>query len=67
MENNMSDTVEIKNPIAIDGDSRVAFELMQTIAHAEEGNSDFNNNPKRYYINLYVDCLEAVRHHKRQS
>lgn len=41
----------------------VAFDLVRAIAIAEQGTkiAEMMNDPRKYYLDLYGECLTAVR------
>ena len=66
----MADSMRIQGPVEVIDNSaeRVAFDLMCVIDDHENpaGCDDCQakkNSNRLYYLNLYADCLSAVRHH----
>lgn len=59
----MSDNVRVTGPIDVVSHSaeRVAYELMNTIAHAEaEAGLAADRGKREYWLNLYRQCLKAT-------
>ena len=67
----MADSMKIQGPVEVKHNSaeRVAFDLMNIISANEnpEGLDDSHcrakkNSSRLYYLNLYVECIEAVKY-----
>lgn len=66
----MTDKIEVSKPVEIKDNSveRVAFDLMEKIAHNERFSME-NANPniasdqatRFYWLNLYAQCLKAAQ------
>ncbi|WP_352338225.1 hypothetical protein [Psychrobacter sp. 16-MNA-CIBAN-0192] len=62
----MSNDLKVKGPIEIKDNSaeRVAFDLMARISTAEnysETHPKLAENKRHYYLELYSQCLDAVK------
>lgn len=67
----MADNMKIQGPVEVKDNSaeRVAFDLMSVIASKENpAMSDDcqakKNSNRLYYLTLYTECLNAVKHHE---
>ena len=47
-------------PMPNEAVERVAFDLMTKIAQEEPKQERKEDNPREYYIRLYIQCLKAV-------
>ena len=61
----MSNDLKVSGPIEVkiknSSVERVAFDLMTTIAFAEDGSQKQLSRPRDYYLELYYQCLTTVR------
>lgn len=57
----MNEKIELAKPIDIKDNSktRVAYDLAMVIANNEVESNLKNNNPRKYYLELYELCLKA--------
>jgi len=47
--------------ITIEGEARVAFDLMKAIAVKEQESTERKSDPRKYYLKLYAQSIAVVR------
>lgn len=60
----MSNDLNIKNQIKDNSEAQVALDLMNIIANYENRGTNTNprnNNPRKYYLELYKQCIEVIK------
>ncbi len=67
----MVESLKVQGPIEVKDNSaeRVAYDLMLVIANNENPSYNENCRAKKdsarlYYLNLYVECINAIKHYE---